>query len=80
MIKNLTISESNKGEAENPYRKEKKIIPSISISEHSYLGVNIQIYSEFVKLPSEIGPTEFRFSFEDKKLKARPIGKWDMKI
>ncbi len=77
LIKNIREAPYSK-EAENPYRKEKKIIPSISVSEHAYLGLNIQIYSEFVKLPSEIGPTEFRYSIDDNKLKARPIGKWKM--
>ncbi|MFP4461733.1 MAG: DUF342 domain-containing protein [Thermotogota bacterium] len=79
MIKNIREAPYSK-EAENPHRKGRKIIPSISVSEHAYLGVHIQIYSEFVKLPSEIGPTEFRYSFDDKKLKARPIGKWKMNM
>jgi len=79
MIKNIREAPYSK-EAENPYHKERKVIPSISISEHAYLGLSIQIYSEFVKLPSEIGPTEFRFSFDDRKLKARPIGNWNVNI
>jgi uncharacterized protein (DUF342 family) len=59
-------------------RKNKQFIPKIIISKYVFLGVVIQIYNEKVKLPAELGPTEFTYLFEKKQIGAKPIGKWEM--
>jgi len=77
IIKNIREAPYSK-EAEDGYLKDKKTIPTITVSDRAYMGLSLQVYSETVKLRTEIGPTEFRYSFEEKKIMARPIGKWNI--
>ena len=58
--------------------KSGKKKPTIYILEHGYPGTIIQIHAEKVKLPAEIGPTQFRYMFDKKKIAAKPYGQWKL--
>ncbi|HPR96359.1 MAG TPA: FapA family protein [Thermotogota bacterium] len=53
--------------------EEKKRLPSVIISKQVFFGIIIQIYGEKIKIISELGPSQFSYESEERKICTLPF-------